>query len=1093
VTLVGKVAEGINKATDAIPGLGSAISSISTVASLYAALRIGASLSGLTRIIKLIKDVRKATAVTGAVDVATGAGSAAAGGAAAGGATAAATRTGVTAAIVSKLPIAAIGAAIAAAIAAAIPKTKAHRKLTDFFDFDKEKLGPQIAAVTNFNKQLDRLNAIGDKRGADKLADQFFNLKKAAHGLASARDIDKVTTQAKNLADEGGTMQRSLNRSLDRSAANFRDYRRTGSNTMTGLKQVIGNNMADIKRTLGEDSAAGKEALARNFRLARTAIRQAMQDGQISVKDGLAEIQRLMRAELKQYGITGGVASSIIKHGNIKGSDAPAAGHARGGWVAKARRAVGGWIGRRGMVSGDVVPIGPNALAAYGEYDAHGPGGERAILNRHQAPIAEAALAAGGYPGLDHLPSGRQLPVLERALAPMGGLDRLFQRVTRPHYMADGGKVGLQSGGQHLSKGQLEALWVKAGGDPSVANIMAAIALAESGGIPSRNNADRPGDGGHHIAAGLWQILGLPFPGNVYDPLTNARMAVAKYKSQGFGAWEVYTNGAYRQYLGGGAGATSLAGIGGGAPVQQTATPITAPRTGLTGMLGTIVQATLDRAAVGATRHVQSLLDTMAPTGGGAGGAIGADPGGPDGVVRFQGIPVAAWIASILQRAMGEGVPIHVSSGFRSFAEQTVLWNRLGRDPEIVARPGTSNHEGSKFPRGAVDLSSGSWQPMAAWLARHPNVPLHHYGSPRDPFHFSARGNARGGYVRRAAGGLIERFAGGGRKRRHPIVRPHVTASAPQPTSRPGHPALQTARLSKLQVARIADYDQASAEVADLETAYGQRERYYNLTDEILVDPDTGQVNVDAVMARAAEIQGLIDIRNQILRAREKMRAVADRIVSTYRLIIGRLKASLTYAKRKDRSGIKSQISQYQDDLTNTWLPNLHQVITADIPDTKLDILELSGEKASILGTQAQPQAADTTGGGDTAGVDTAAPADAAPAPPTAADIAAAAYQDVQAYLGQQRDLLTSFASNAVTPGQAFGGGGVFSGSPDLQGGALGALRGFGGGANLAGSLGLGGSGPTVGVLNVNFQQPPDNAPTLISQLRFQVENGGVG
>jgi hypothetical protein len=295
-------------------------------------------------------------------------------------------------------------------------------------------------------------------------------------------------------------------------------------------------------------------------------------------------------------------------------------------------------------------------------------------------------------------------------------------------------------------------------------------------------------------------------------------------------------------------------------------------------------------------------------------------------------------------------------------------------------------------------------------------------GGFRDDGSHSGTGNALGGYVRRAAGGLIERFAGGGRKRRHPIVRPHVTASAPQPTSRPGHPALQTARLSKLQVARIADYDQASAEVADLETAYGQRERYYNLTDEILVDPDTGQVNVDAVMARAAEIQGLIDIRNQILRARQKMRAVADRIVSTYRLIIGRLKASLTYAKRKDRSGIKSQISQYQDDLTNTWLPNLHQVITADIPDTKLDILELSGEKASILGTQAQPQAADTTGGGDTAGVDTAAPADAAPAPPTAADIAAAAYQDVQAYLGQQRDLLTSFASNAYTPGQAFGG-----------------------------------------------------------------------
>jgi hypothetical protein len=183
----------------------------------------------------------------------------------------------------------------------------------------------------------------------------------------------------------------------------------------------------------------------------------------------------------------------------------------------------------------------------------------------------------------------------------------------------------------------------------------------------------------------------------VYDPLTNARMAVAKYRSQGFGAWEAYTNGAYRQYLGAGAGPTSLAGGAAAPVVQQTATPITAPRTGLTGMLGTIVQATLDRAAVGATRHVQSLLDTMAPTGGGAGGAIGADPGGPDGVVRFQGIPVAAWIASILQRAMGEGVPIHVSSGFRSFAEQTVLWNRSAATRRSSLAPGHRTMRGRSF------------------------------------------------------------------------------------------------------------------------------------------------------------------------------------------------------------------------------------------------------------------------------------------------------------------------------------------------------------------------------------------------------------
>ena len=96
------------------------------------------------------------------------------------------------------------------------------------------------------------------------------------------------------------------------------------------------------------------------------------------------------------------------------------------------------------------------------------------------------------------------------------------------------------------SKRQLMDLWVRAGGPRDKAGLMASIALAESGGQPGITN--RQGSG----ATGLWQILGNPFPGNPKDPLTNARMAVAKYKTQGLGAWEAYTNGSYRRYLLGG-------------------------------------------------------------------------------------------------------------------------------------------------------------------------------------------------------------------------------------------------------------------------------------------------------------------------------------------------------------------------------------------------------------------------------------------------------------------------------------------------------------------------------------------------------------
>ena len=156
----------------------------------------------------------------------------------------------------------------------------------------------------------------------------------------------------------------------------------------------------------------------------------------------------------------------------------------------------------------------------------------------------------------------------------------------------------------------------------------------------------------------------------------------------------------------------------------------------------------------------QKYLDRHTPTisGSGGGGAIapvGSDSGGTTVV---DGKPVANWIATILMAARKAGVAFGVSSGFRSFAEQSRLWDQLGHDTSIVARPGTSNHEGATWPRGAVDISPG-WNNLEAWLRSHPQYgrSLHHYGNPRDPYHFSARGNAEGGFVG------LRKFANGGR------------------------------------------------------------------------------------------------------------------------------------------------------------------------------------------------------------------------------------------------------------------------------------------------------------------------------------------
>jgi hypothetical protein len=84
----------------------------------------------------------------------------------------------------------------------------------------------------------------------------------------------------------------------------------------------------------------------------------------------------------------------------------------------------------------------------------------------------------------------------------------------------------------HYSFTGLERLWTGAGGPSRAAPRAARIALCESGGyIYARNRFSG--------AAGLWQILGLPFPGNPYNPFTNARMAVVKFRAAGdsFSPW----------------------------------------------------------------------------------------------------------------------------------------------------------------------------------------------------------------------------------------------------------------------------------------------------------------------------------------------------------------------------------------------------------------------------------------------------------------------------------------------------------------------------------------------------------------------------
>lgn len=146
---------------------------------------------------------------------------------------------------------------------------------------------------------------------------------------------------------------------------------------------------------------------------------------------------------------------------------------------------------------------------------------------------------------------------LERQLMlkPSGMEKEIKEGVTTP-----GGEMtpGSVPGGQ-LTVNQLVGLAKGAGFSENEAVIMAAIALAESGGGSSKlNNNPNTGD----LSYGLWQInmignlgperkrlFGISSNEQLFDPVTNAKAAYVIKQRQGFSAWSVYKSGTYKGFL----------------------------------------------------------------------------------------------------------------------------------------------------------------------------------------------------------------------------------------------------------------------------------------------------------------------------------------------------------------------------------------------------------------------------------------------------------------------------------------------------------------------------------------------------------------
>lgn len=110
--------------------------------------------------------------------------------------------------------------------------------------------------------------------------------------------------------------------------------------------------------------------------------------------------------------------------------------------------------------------------------------------------------------------------------------------------------------GSTVVHGSLAKLWMSVGGNPGLADTMAAIAMAESGGQVGAVGGPNS-DGTYDY--GLWQINSSHSQYHktllLTVPQYNAKAAVAIERSQGLKAWTTYTSGAYKKYLGGAANA----------------------------------------------------------------------------------------------------------------------------------------------------------------------------------------------------------------------------------------------------------------------------------------------------------------------------------------------------------------------------------------------------------------------------------------------------------------------------------------------------------------------------------------------------------
>ena len=483
VELIGKLAEGLSAVLDAVPPLDAALSTLVIAGGLYKALAIGASITGIKKLIGLTKTLGVVGAGAG---VASGAGAAAggaialsqaqrlemlkkgtltqsalagAGGAAVGGG---ASKLAGVKSFAAKAGWVGLGVAAFDAFATGFAKGGADSVGgAGAMEVAAEQLGHTLtmglaptaeeSARETWDFWVKTIKAYQAKSGNPKIDfgnfDQIGDLS-ARQERALARLQDRIVA-ARELAARGLNFRIRIDGSdghtvdeLESVERMFHRLETNGARSLGALRSSVRMNMRAIRRIFEDDPKAMKEALTGNIGAAIRNLRNSMRDGKISADDALSEILRLSRVKTggSKQAITENfdAASEAIKDAIGRGQISTERGldllnqiivqklvrvfqftQAQAVHISK----TGDPDGNRGREGG--------AFRATGGWIGHpGQAGRdtvpamlgkgEAVLNRHQQPLVNAGLAAIGMPG---------------------GLPELFQKVQKPHYLATGGYV----------------------------------------------------------------------------------------------------------------------------------------------------------------------------------------------------------------------------------------------------------------------------------------------------------------------------------------------------------------------------------------------------------------------------------------------------------------------------------------------------------------------------------------------------------------------------------------------------------------------------------------------------------------------------